>query len=183
MARTRLVKTTPALLLSLVLISACGWHLRGTLALPEGLDTVYLNDQAGAEVLSRTMEELLTANQVKVATGHSNAQLVINILDYREDRRVVSIGGNTLVTEYELIARAIYSLEDGQGNVLLPSAEASVIRSYEFDENNVLGKAEEERLIQQEMRRELAQQIIRRLRFMDLDSAQALANHHKLAKH
>lgn len=158
-------------LLSLLLVSACGWHLRGTLALPEGLDTVYLNNRAGTETLQRTFEELLTANNVNVANSPSAAQLIINILDYREERRVVSIGDNTLVTEYELIAEADFSIEDAQGNTVLPSGEASVIRAYQFDRNNVLGKAEEERLIQTEMRREMAQQIIRRLRFLNLPVA------------
>lgn len=154
-------------------VSACGWHLRGTLTLPEGLDTVYLNNQANTQVLQRTLSELLVANQVTLADSPASAQLLINILSYDEHRRVVSIGDNTLVTEYELIAEADFSIEDAQGNPVLPESEVSVIRAYQFDQNNVLGKAEEERLIQTEMRRELAQQVIRRLRFVDLQQAAA----------
>lgn len=163
------------LIAAALFVSACGWHLRGTLTLPEGLDKVYLNNQANTQVLQRTLSELLVANQVTLANSPGAAQLLINILSYDEDRRVVSIGDNTLVTEYELIAEADFSIEDAQGNLVLPESEVSVIRAYQFDQNNVLGKAEEERLIQTEMRRELAQQIIRRLRFVDLQAAAAPA--------
>lgn len=165
-----MIRTAVALLLSVTLVSACGWHLRGTLALPEGLDRVYLNSQPDARVLSGMLQDLLAANQVDVVDSPAAAQMVINLLSYREERRVVSIGDNTLVTEYELIAQAEFSIEDAQGNTVLPPSDASVVRAYQFDQDNVLGKAEEERLIREEMRRELAQQIIRRLRFLNLEN-------------
>jgi LPS-assembly lipoprotein len=156
------------LLFTVTLASACGWRLRGTMTLPEGLNTIYLNNQAESPILPRMLETLLTANQVNVTDSASAAQLIINILSYREERRVVSVGANTLVTEYELNAQANFSIEDAEGNIVLPPSDASVIRNYVFDQNNVLGKEEEERLIQSEMRRDIAQQIVRRLRFLDL---------------
>lgn len=155
---------------TLFLLSACGWHLRGTLTLPEGLDRVYLDDDADGEALLDTLDELLTANEVRVADQPTTAQLVINLLSFEEERRVVAVGGNTLVTEYELITEATFSIEGSQGEVLLPPSDLSVIRSYQFDRENVLGMVEEQSLIQNEMRRELAQQIVRRLRFMNLQN-------------
>jgi LPS-assembly lipoprotein len=153
-----------------LLLSACGWHLRGTLAMPEGLDSVYLNNQSDAQLLGRMLEQLLVANDVTVATSPAAAQLVISLLNYQEERRVVAIGDNALVTEYELIATADFSVEDSKGETVLAPTDVSVIRAYQFDQNNVLGMAEEQELIQQEMRREIAQQIIRRLRFLDMQN-------------
>lgn len=151
-----------------VLMSACGWHLRGTLTLPEGLDSVYLQNDSNAQVLGRTLERLLAANQIQIAERPAAAQVIIKLLGFEEDRRVVAVGDNTLVTEYELIATADFSVETARGEVVSPPSAVSVIRAYQFDQDNVLGMAEEQRLIMEEMRRDIAQQIIRRLRFLDL---------------
>lgn len=164
-----MIRKSFAILLSFILLTACGWHLRGNLTLPQGLNRVYLDDEADGEPLLNAVEELLTANDVEIAKNPAAAQLTIRLLSYDEERRVVAVGGNTLVTEYELVDRGSFSVADGQGQVLLPASDLSVVRSYQFDRNNVLGMEQEERLIQEEMRRELAQQIIRRLRFADLD--------------
>jgi LPS-assembly lipoprotein len=170
-ARVVSVKIASLLMLGMaVLLSACGWHLRGTLTLPEGLNSVYLHSESDAQLLGRTMEQLLVANQVGIAERQAAAQLIIKLLDFTEDRRVVAVGDNTLVTEYELIATADFSVENARGEVILPPSDVSVIRAYQFDQDNVLGMAEEQQLILQEMRREIAQQIIRRLRFLDLQN-------------
>ncbi|MCW8195054.1 hypothetical protein F6455_09675 [Proteobacteria bacterium 005FR1] len=151
-----------------LLLTACGWHLRGTVTLPEGLDSVHLNNLSDAQLLGRTLEQLLVANGVELSRPAS-AQLTINLIDYEEDRRVVAIGDNTLVTEYELIATADFSVEDSEGGIILPPSDVSVIRSYQFDQDNVLGMEEEQQLILTEMRREIAQSIVRRLRFLNLE--------------
>lgn len=163
------------IVLALALVSACGWRLRGTVAMPAGLETLYVNEGGDSQRLASSLRDLLTANNVTVAEQESAAQLVINLLAYDEERRVVAVGDNTLVTEYELIAETEFSIEDGQGNTLLPADRISLIRSYEYDQDNVLGKEEEERLIQEEMRRETAQQIIRRLRFLNVGDPSAKA--------
>lgn len=166
MGRTTILR--PLLLLGLLGLTACGWHLRGTLAMPEGLDTIYVNSEGDSDYLARSLRDLLEANEVRVQDSPAAAQLIINLLDYVEDRRVVAIGDNTLVTEYELIATADVSIEQTKGEIVLPETELTVIRSYQFDQDNVLAMAEEEALIQEEMRRELVQQIVRRLRFLNL---------------
>lgn len=157
------------ILISLLLISACGWRLRGSMALPPGIDVIYL--QGGAELIMEPMRELLRANQVRVADGPSQAQLVVDVQHYDEEKRVVSVGANTRVSEYELIAEARFSISDAQGHQLLPVDEASLIRTYQYDQDNVLAMDAEERLILEEMRRELARQIVGRLRFLDLSPA------------
>lgn len=155
-----------------LLLSACGWHLRGTLTLPEGLNAVHLNNLADAEILGRTLEQLLVANDVEVTPRATAAQLIISLINYEEERRVVAIGDNTLVTEYELIASADFSVEGAKGEIILPPTDASVVRAYQFDQDDVLAMAGEQELIFEEMRREIAQNIVRRLRFLDLQDQQ-----------
>lgn len=153
-----------ALVVLALTVSSCGWRLRGTLTLPEGLESMQIIDNAGSSFLARQLSQLLQANGVDLV--NENPDMAIVLIEEREDKRIVAVGSNTLASEYELSAEARYFISDTEGNILAPESTVSVLRSYEFNENNVVSKAEEERIIQQEMRRELAQQIIRRLRFI-----------------
>ncbi len=152
------------LLILTLAITACGWRLRGTLTLPEGLESIQIVDNANSSFLSKQLTQLLVANGV--ALVDANPDMFIVLIEEREDKRIIAVGSNTLASEYELSSEARYFINDAEGKMLTPESTVSVVRSYEFNENDVVSKAEEERIIQQEMRRELAQQIIRRLRFV-----------------
>ncbi len=152
------------LLILTLAITACGWRLRGTLTLPEGLESIQIVDNANSSFLSKQLTQLLVANGV--ALVDANPDMFIVLIEEREDKRIIAVGSNTLASEYELSSEARYFINDAEGKMLAPESTVSVVRSYEFNENDVVSKAEEERIIQQEMRRELAQQIIRRLRFV-----------------
>ncbi len=154
------------LLILALAITACGWRLRGTLTLPEGLESIQIVDNANSSFLSKQLTQLLEANGV--ALVDANPDMFIVLIEEREDKRIIAVGSNTLASEYELSSEARYFINDAEGKMLTPESTVSVVRSYEFNENDVVSKAEEERIIQQEMRRELAQQIIRRLRFVSI---------------
>ncbi len=160
------------LLVSIGFINGCGWRLRGGLTLPEGLNLVHVTASDPSSNFGRNLTQLLQANGVTTVDNSRDAQITINAGTLKESRRVVSTGGNTLVTEYELESSVSFSVEDNQGNTLIPTETAKTVRAYEFDQNDIVGKAQEERLIQSEMQRDLIQQIVRRLRFIDSGSDQ-----------
>jgi LPS-assembly lipoprotein len=54
---------------------------------------------------------------------------------------------------------------DANGQEVMPDTTAVVMRQMENDPRNVMGKSEEIRILQSEMRTELAQQMIRRIGF------------------
>ena len=60
---------------------------------------------------------------------------------------------------------ATFAVLDPDNNEVMPQTQANVIKQMENDPRNVVGKAEEVRLLQSEMRAELAQQIMRRIGF------------------
>lgn len=161
-------KTLKAVALSAVfagLITGCGWQLRGQTALPEGTESIFISASDNHGQLMSEFTQLLNANQVVSAKSTQDAQYSIYIERERDDKRTVSVGNNTLAAEYELTMKVDYRIESSSGAILVPKATAEVARSYEYDRNDVIAKDEEERLIKAEMRRNLVQQILRRLRF------------------
>jgi LPS-assembly lipoprotein len=59
---------------------------------------------------------------------------------------------------------------DASGREVMPDTSSAVIRQMENDPRNALGMGEEVRILQSEMRTELAQQIIRRINFFATSS-------------
>jgi LPS-assembly lipoprotein len=89
------------------------------------------------------------------------------------DKRTAGVGADALTSAYEMILSVNYSLSH-EGVLLTPTnAKASVVRTYNYNVNNANGATQEEALIIREMRRELAQQLLRRLK--------SLSQHYKVA--
>lgn len=161
-----------AVVLVAAILSACGWHLRGSIVLPDNIQSVYIDNQASDPALLEELERLLTVNDVVISETATGADLVINLLDFAENRRVNSLNSNTIVREYELISEAEYEIKNAAGEILLEPNVAQLSRIYTFDQNAVVSAAEEQQIIQEELRLELAQQIVRRLRFLNTAPAQ-----------
>lgn len=161
-----------AVVLVAAILSACGWHLRGSIVLPDNIQSVYIDNQTSDPALLEELERLLTVNDVVISETATGADLVINLLDFAENRRVNSLNSNTIVREYELISEAEYEIKNAAGEILLEPNVAQLSRIYTFDQNAVVSAAEEQQIIQEELRLELAQQIVRRLRFLNTAPAQ-----------
>ncbi|TQV68247.1 hypothetical protein FKG94_23400 [Exilibacterium tricleocarpae] len=162
---TTLLKPLFVLLLSAALASGCGWRLRGSLALPSDLTAVHLSTRDTHGNLATDMRRLLQSNDIDIVSRAADSQYSISIEAERDRRRTVSVGSDALAAEYELSMEADYRILRSDGSDAVTPATARVVRSFNFDVDDVTGGAEEERVIRTEMRRELAQQIIRRLLF------------------
>lgn len=150
----------------ILLLSACGWHLRGTNQADLNVDSVYITADRGLSDFVIELKRALAVNQVSTPDLASNADYSIALSNEKKTRRAVSVGNDALVTEYELSLSIDYLITSKQGDLLVPVTKAEVIRSYEFDRNAMVAKSEEENLIKAEMQNTLIQQILRQLRFV-----------------
>jgi len=155
-----------------VSLSACGWHLRGSIALPDNIESVYIDNQASSDLLADELTNLLETNGVTLSESAADADLMITLISFKESRRVNSVNSNTIVREYELLSEAEYEIKNSTGATILEPNVSQLSRIYSFDQNAVVSATEEERIIQRELRLELAQQIVRRLRFLNTATAQ-----------
>lgn len=144
----------------LILLSACGFALRGSAQLPAALNTLQvLSVDANSELL----------REVTRALRNSGVSVVDTATDYRlglgreaDSERTLSVNSNARAGEYELELSVLFQLSGGGTTVLGPET-LSTTRVYLSDPENAVAKSEEAELIRQEMRRELAQQILNRL--------------------
>ncbi|MFW5426344.1 MAG: LPS assembly lipoprotein LptE [Methylophagaceae bacterium] len=148
---------------SLLAITACGFHLRGSADLAVGLQTMYVQGVNMQQGLGLELKRGLTRNGVTVLSDYQQGSAVLTILDSKFERRVLSVGSDAKVSEYELNGIVSFKVSDDKGNVLADAQTVEAQRDYQFDQNQVLGKDEEERLLREQLNQQLVQSILRRL--------------------
>ncbi|NUU34384.1 LPS assembly lipoprotein LptE [Pseudomonas sp. C2B4] len=142
-----------------VLLSACGFQLRGTgtteLAIKE-LDVSARN--AYGETVTQ-LRQVLISSGVKVYTG---APFKLVLTDEQETQRILSYAGAGRTGEYQLNTVLSYNILS-QGNLSLMADKLEVGKVYIHDGNNLVGSDQEAADARKEMRRELVQRMILRL--------------------
>lgn len=163
-------RTLTALLLAMtlpVLLGACGFQLRGDASatgLPEDWRQLYLATDNPNSEFSRDLQARFSANGVEwVKRGE--AAYILELGPERFSQRNLSLNSEARAAEFELTMQAGFAVRAPDGSMAMEPADAMVVKQMENDPRNVVGKAEEIRILQREMRGELSQQILRRIGF------------------
>lgn len=149
------------------LLAACGFQLRGVgggTALPPGWDKMYLVTGNPNGEFSQTVRTVFTTNGIQW-TDKANVSYSLLLGPDRFNQTNLSLNREARVSQLELTMQTTFSVLDANGQEVMPDTTAVVMRQMENDPRNVMGKSEEIRILQSEMRTELAQQMIRRIGF------------------
>ncbi len=154
------------ILVVICLLTACGFQLRGvgSMAIPEAWKSMYLASSSPNSDFSRDVVSQLAANDVQW-TDRKNAAFELVLMPARFQQRNLSLNSEARVAELELTMSSEFKIVDARGDETMPLTTVRVVKQMENNPRNVVGKAAEIRLIQGEMRSELAAQIVRRISF------------------
>lgn len=154
-----------AALAGCLLLSACGFHLRGQEFgnLPASLATLRLSASAYAPLTVEMRNVLKGQAGIRVVEDmeESAATLILAGESVQSQVQAIDISGK--VSDYLLNYSVTFSVTAADGTVLLPSQVIKLQREYTFDKLNVLAKEREDEFLRHEMRRDAVQQILRRL--------------------
>jgi LPS-assembly lipoprotein len=155
------------LLATALLLSACGFQLRGTgdVAVSDEWRSMYLVTNNPNSEFSREVKARFAANGVEWKDDKKAANYAVVLGPERFSQRNLSLNSEARAAEFELTMRSTFSVNDGAGGQVMEATTSSVVKQMENDPRNVVGKAEEIRILKAEMRGELAQQILRRIAF------------------
>ena len=151
-------------LISLLLAAGCGFHLR-SFDLTSTVSSAYVTS-AKRNFLTEPLRTSLRQAGVDQAPSAGEAELVVQLVEQRRERRSVSVTGAALAAEYELtlgVRFSVFNTSDDQENVLIEPRWAQITRLYQIDPNNLVGSSEEQALLEREMIIDLVQQVIRAL--------------------
>jgi len=149
------------LLLTVLLLTACGFHLRGQAGMP--FSTLYLQASNPGSQLIIDLQRNLEANHVTLVNSAESADVVLDIVSEISDKQILSLGGSGRVNEFNLRYRVSLRAYDLKQQDWIPADEITLRRDYSYDDTRILAKEAEENLLIQNMRSDMVQQIVRRL--------------------
>ena len=140
-------------------LAACGFQLRGTADL--AFKNVYI--QGGKLSVTRDLERTLKTNGVQIAAKSEDAELLLELVSERSQKRIMSLSGGGLVREFELIYLLNFRIREASNPIWGPVQTIRNRRDFSYNDNALLGKVEEEERLNADMRQDAIREMLRRL--------------------
>ncbi|MCP1661277.1 LPS-assembly lipoprotein LptE [Neisseria perflava] len=146
-----------------LLLTACGFHLKGTPGTTQPLP--YQTWSVNGNIMQQALENALRRADGKPESA-AKAQAELNVIGIQTRRDVYTITRAALINEYLLMLRVEVQVSR-KGEPVGKPIRVEVYRTMDYSDSEVLGKAEEEQTIWSEMRADAADQIVRQLAFLN----------------
>ena len=161
-------------------LSACGWHLRGSasgsdkLAMTQPLNLIIESNDNHSQLIN-ALRQALPGYKITEVEKNTAQTLTLDIDKEILDKRTAAVGQDALTSGYEIILRVPYRLSNNGETITPKDTSARITRTYNYNVNNANSAAQEEELVLREMRRELAQTILRRVKSLAAKQSSAPA--------
>jgi LPS-assembly lipoprotein len=175
-AHGRLVQTSPMirssalpvlrLLAACVLavaLSACGFHLRNKIALPADLGPVRVTSTTQYSPLAEAVATGLRHAGAMAAEADATNVASLQILSERWGDLPIAMDDRGRAQEFSLRYAAVFVFRRADGSELVPQQVVELSRDYVSPPENVTGTTTEREILADELRREMAASILRRV--------------------
>ncbi len=147
--------------ISILMLSACGYHLKQAVPLSDAMKQSYLQLDA-ASPLYRPLAMALGHQGVSLHEAVTDAGSRIVVHENSLLKVVQSIGVNNRVQEYRLDYHLVFSVFEGD-ETTIDKQLLTISRDYSFDIEQITGGQAEEQILREQMYQDMADMIIRRL--------------------
>ena len=157
-----------ALVLILLILSGmltgCGFRLAGSSNgdAARGIESISLHGPASSRELMQFTRNFLESSKIHIASAEQ-ASARLGILSEGTDKEVLSLDSDGKAREYDLVLNITFDVKRSDESYLLSEQSISLNRAFVFDKRDVLGSAEEEQKLIDEMRKHAARLIVYRL--------------------
>ena len=152
-------KTLIVLMLSFI-VSACGFHLRGQLPLPESLNVIYID--ADRSDFTQELEDSLRAAGAELVDDPAQAKAILQISDEFAEREALTLNTDGRATAYKLFYTVQYVVANAKQE-LLREGQLVEQQQYRFESGQAVRQESEENELLEEMYKELALKMVRQL--------------------
>jgi LPS-assembly lipoprotein len=161
---TRMLRSLrlPLLFATSLALAGCGFHLRGSAALPVGMNHVHVKVAAGGDLqrkLVRAME--ISGVTVEDHSGAGIAELEVPTAVFRTETLTVS--GSARVTEYSVRYHVEFSVKDQGGDTIVGHQSIDMSRDFSYDALNTIGSTTQTEELQRSLVEDMVQSILFRL--------------------
>ena len=153
-------------LLTLAVLAACGFQLRGEHPVP--FRTVAVQTSGYSELAEQLRRALREQGQAQVVADVTQAEAVVVLLKDSQEKNIISIDVSGRAREFELVRKLEYV-------VRLPNVEDPLMplvvvakRDLTYSDNQLLAKTIEEQQLYRDMQQDMIRQILRRMQAMQV---------------
>jgi LPS-assembly lipoprotein len=148
------------LIATLVLsLMSCGFHLRG--AADISFNSIFI--QGNTLVINKDLNKSLKSNDIKILSSAEGAELLLDLIGEESEKRILSIGGQGTVNEFELYYRVHYRTKQAGAELWSQTQTVESRRDFTYSDANLLAKQREERRLNDDMQADVVRGIMRRL--------------------
>jgi LPS-assembly lipoprotein len=140
-------------------LSACGFQLRGVADL--SFKNLYI--QGAPLSISRDLKKSLHTNGIQVVGNAEQADLLLELLSETNEKQILSLSGTGVVREYELNYSASFRTRAPASPTWSAPQTVQTRRTFSYNDSALLGKAEEEAMLNLDMHKDAVREVIRRL--------------------
>ena len=138
----------PLLVLTVSLLAACGFQMRGAASVPPEMARTYIATEDQRSLFYRRLRDSLRGAGVNVVDSPVEATATFSIMSDIPGQRVLSVSARNVPREFEVFYTVFYSVQT-EDATLLEARSQTLTRDYTWDETQVLGKEKEEELLRE----------------------------------
>jgi LPS-assembly lipoprotein len=143
-------------------LAGCGFHLEGAESLPPAMGRTYIEAPDRNSEFFTSLRDALRLRGSEIVSSREAADAVLSILMDDTGQRVLSVTARNVPREYEVFYSVSFALDAGERKVIEPESLVAT-RVYAWNENEVLGKSAEERILRQSLAQDLARRVVGRI--------------------
>ncbi|MBS7456236.1 LPS assembly lipoprotein LptE [Coralloluteibacterium stylophorae] len=161
MRRTLLASVLLAVALSL--LPGCGFHRRGALVMPAGLEPIRVVSNTEYSPVATGVERALRRQGIAIADAAASDVAILNIGRERFGQGPIMAENRSRTQEYVATYRVTIRLRAADGTIVVPEQTVSLDREYVVDTRLPIGTPAEQDLLEEELRRDMVDAVLRRI--------------------
>ena len=144
-------------------LSGCGFHLRGSDALPAGMSVTYIQSANPFSSLVDDFADALRTHGVQVTEDRAAATAVLRIHKNEKDRKVLSVNTSGKVLEYQLRQKIQFSVATAENRPIVEQQTVTMRRAYLYRSTDVLGSERERDAVRNTLQKSLVNMAMLRI--------------------
>ena len=144
-----------------LLLTACGFQLRGAANLP--YDTLHVASPTPTGFASDFRRAVAASRRTRIVERPRDAQATLHVISETREKSILALSGGGRVREYELRYRVTYRMTDKDNKELRPTTQIILRRDLSYNDVDTLSKESEEALLYREMQADAVNQVLRQL--------------------
>ena len=152
MQRYKKLLLSMLLLMTVITVAGCGFHLRGqTAPLPKELKTLYIDSGSPYGTLTLTLKQILRSLGTNIVKNPQDAPITLRIFHELFTSATFSESASTKTKQYIMHYTFDFQLQDNQQNIIYGPKSIATQQIYTVNEETVLSSNNEEAMVRNEI--------------------------------